>query len=134
MDAVLVRRSQRFRTVNVGGKVVKLQIVSVCLNHIEYQRLGALAAKNFCLFGFLRIKLTFALRGNIEFGGLTREPVPLLTASSLFVAQWDTAGQERFRTITSAYYRGADGIVLVYDVTEPESFAHVDEWLAEVNR
>ncbi|KAL8439336.1 hypothetical protein Efla_002816 [Eimeria flavescens] len=47
---------------------------------------------------------------------------------------WDTAGQERFRTITSAYYRGADGIVLVYDVTEAESFAHVDEWLAEVNR
>ncbi|CBZ53035.1 putative Ras family domain-containing protein [Neospora caninum Liverpool] len=47
---------------------------------------------------------------------------------------WDTAGQERFRTITSAYYRGADGIVLVYDVTDRDSFGHVDEWLAEVNR
>ncbi|CDI80106.1 Rab1-like small GTP-binding protein, related, partial [Eimeria acervulina] len=44
------------------------------------------------------------------------------------------SGQERFRTITSAYYRGADGIVLVYDITEADSFAHVDEWLAEVNR
>ncbi|CAK0828973.1 unnamed protein product [Prorocentrum cordatum] len=47
---------------------------------------------------------------------------------------WDTAGQERFRTITSAYYRGADGIVLIYDVTDRETFAHVDEWLAEVDR
>nr|ABW35315.1 Rab1A1 [Gymnochlora stellata]ACF24555.1 Ras-related small GTPase Rab 1a [Gymnochlora stellata] len=47
---------------------------------------------------------------------------------------WDTAGQERFRTITSAYYRGADGIIMVYDVTSLESFEHVDEWLNEVDR
>ncbi|KAJ8600662.1 hypothetical protein CTAYLR_010688 [Chrysophaeum taylorii] len=47
---------------------------------------------------------------------------------------WDTAGQERFRTITSAYYRGADGIIMVYDVTSQESFDHVSDWLAEVNR
>jgi len=47
---------------------------------------------------------------------------------------WDTAGQERFRTITSAYYRGADGIIMVYDVTNQESFDHVEEWLSEVDR
>lgn len=47
---------------------------------------------------------------------------------------WDTAGQERFRTITSAYYRGADGIILVYDVTSRDSFDHVQDWLQEVNR
>ena len=47
---------------------------------------------------------------------------------------WDTAGQERFRTITSAYYRGADGIVMVYDMTNTESFDHVNDWLKEVNR
>jgi len=47
---------------------------------------------------------------------------------------WDTAGQERFRTITSAYYRGADGIIMVYDVTSVESFDHVNDWLNEVNR
>lgn len=47
---------------------------------------------------------------------------------------WDTAGQERFRTITSAYYRGADGIIMVYDVTSQESFDHVGDWLTEVNR
>ena len=47
---------------------------------------------------------------------------------------WDTAGQERFRTITSAYYRGADGIILVFDVTSAESLDHVHDWLKEVNR
>ena len=47
---------------------------------------------------------------------------------------WDTAGQERFRTITSAYYRGANAIMLVYDVCENNTFVHVDEWLKEVNR
>jgi Ras-related protein Rab-1A len=47
---------------------------------------------------------------------------------------WDTAGQERFRTITSAYYRGADGIIMVYDVSNQESFDHVNDWLSEVNR
>jgi Ras-related protein Rab-1A len=47
---------------------------------------------------------------------------------------WDTAGQERFRTITSAYYRGADGIIMVYDVTVRDSFNHVREWLQEVDK
>lgn len=45
-----------------------------------------------------------------------------------------SVGQERFRTITSAYYRGADGIIMVYDVTSQESFDHVADWLNEVNR
>ncbi len=47
---------------------------------------------------------------------------------------WDTAGQERFRTITSAYYRGADGIIILFDLTVPETFNHVNEWYNEVNR
>lgn len=47
---------------------------------------------------------------------------------------WDTAGQERFRTITSAYYRGADGIIVVYDITGRESFDHVEDWLREASR
>lgn len=42
---------------------------------------------------------------------------------------WDTAGQERFRTITTAYYRGADGVVLVYDVQDEKTFADArDVW------
>ncbi|KAI4356625.1 hypothetical protein L6164_000634 [Bauhinia variegata] len=47
---------------------------------------------------------------------------------------WDTAGQERFRTITSSYYRGAHGIIIVYDVTDQESFNNVKQWLSEIDR
>ena len=45
---------------------------------------------------------------------------------------WDTAGQERFRTLTSSYYRGAHGVVLVYDVTRMDSFENLEQWLNEV--
>lgn len=47
---------------------------------------------------------------------------------------WDTAGQERFRTITSSYYRGAHGIIVVYDTTERESFKAATNWMNEINR
>ncbi|GJP39386.1 hypothetical protein CLOM_g23762 [Closterium sp. NIES-68] len=48
---------------------------------------------------------------------------------------WDTAGQERFRTLTSSYYRGASGVILVYDVTRKETFASLsDVWVAEVQQ
>jgi len=47
---------------------------------------------------------------------------------------WDTAGQERFRTITSSYYRGAHGIIVVYDTTDADSFEHVKTWLHEIDR
>lgn len=44
---------------------------------------------------------------------------------------WDTAGQDRFRNIVSSYYRGANGIILVYDVTNAESFHNIPKWLEE---
>ncbi|KAH9911688.1 GTP-binding protein ypt1 [Epithele typhae] len=47
---------------------------------------------------------------------------------------WDTAGQERFRTIAAAYYRGAHGIIMVYDVTDGETFSNVKGWLQEIDR
>ena len=47
---------------------------------------------------------------------------------------WDTAGQERFRTITSSYYRGAQGIIVVYDITDVDSFNNVKQWLSEIDR
>ncbi|XP_069676521.1 ras-related protein Rab-8B-like [Periplaneta americana] len=45
---------------------------------------------------------------------------------------WDTAGQERFRTLTTAYYRGAMGILLMYDVTSLDSFNHLSYWLRNI--
>lgn len=45
---------------------------------------------------------------------------------------WDTAGQERYRTITTAYYRGAMGFILMYDVTNEESFSAVQDWCTQV--
>ena len=47
---------------------------------------------------------------------------------------WDTAGQERFRTITSNYYRGAHGFILVYDVTNEESFKNLKQWMVEIDK
>ncbi|KAH6791572.1 RAB GTPase-like protein A3 [Perilla frutescens var. hirtella] len=53
--------------------------------------------------------------------------------SKLIKAQiWDTAGQERYRAVTSAYYRGALGAMLVYDVTKRQSFDHVARWVEEL--
>jgi Ras-related protein Rab-18 len=46
---------------------------------------------------------------------------------------WDTAGQERFRTLTSSYYRGAQGVIIVYDVSNRESFENLKKtWLKEL--
>ena len=44
---------------------------------------------------------------------------------------WDTSGQERFRSITQNFYRNADGILFVYDVTNRESFSHIKDWLMD---
>ncbi|XP_023666316.1 ras-related protein Rab-3D-like [Paramormyrops kingsleyae] len=45
---------------------------------------------------------------------------------------WDTAGQERYRTITTAYYRGAMGFLLMYDITSQESFSAVRDWATQI--
>lgn len=46
---------------------------------------------------------------------------------------WDTAGQERFHTITTSYYRGAMGIMLVYDITNSKSFDNISKWLRNID-
>jgi len=47
---------------------------------------------------------------------------------------WDTAGQERFRTITTAYYRGAMGVLLVYDITDEQSFLNIRNWMRNIEQ
>jgi Ras-related protein Rab-18 len=62
--------------------------------------------------------------------------IKLLTVGGkrLKLTIWDTAGQERFRTLTSSYYRGAQGIILVYDVTRRDTFTNLsDVWAKEVD-
>ena len=62
-------------------------------------------------------------RKNIELGG-----------KSVKIMIWDTAGQERYRTLTKSYYKGAAGIVLVYDVTDKVSFNNVHYWLKKIRK
>ena len=45
---------------------------------------------------------------------------------------WDTAGEDRFRSITRNYYKGAHGIVLIYDVTDQQSFQHIKDWIDKI--
>ena len=58
----------------------------------------------------------------------------MLKNQKIKIQIWDTAGHERFKTITTSYYRGANAIVIVYDVTERESFEHIEKWLNEIDK
>ena len=57
-----------------------------------------------------------------------------LQSKTIKMQIWDTAGQERFKTITSSYYRGAHGVILVYDITDRQSFKDLDNWLLETEK
>lgn len=47
---------------------------------------------------------------------------------------WDTAGQEKFKTITAAYYKGAQGLIVAFDITDRQSFIDVEKWLGEADK
>lgn len=70
---------------------------------------------------FSTIGVDFKIR-TIMFGGKT-----------IKLQIWDTAGQERFRAITTSYYRGAHGIIIVYDITDRLSFDNVTKWFKEID-
>lgn len=62
--------------------------------------------------------------------------IKTLEIDNVFVKMqiWDTAGQERFKTITSSYYKGAHGLILVFDLTDRQSFLDLDNWLIEIEK
>ena len=95
----------KIRTIDLDGKRVKMQIVRPLIDPI--------VAEKFALYVFLR-KLACDLR--------------------TCLLQWDTAGQDRFKGVTSAYYRGAHGIIITYDVTNADSFANVKQWITDTER
>ena len=64
----------------------------------------------------------------VEFGTKTVE----MNDKKIKIQIWDTAGQERYRSITSAYYKGAKGAFIVYDITRRNTFDDIDKWISDL--
>lgn len=64
----------------------------------------------------------------VEFGAKKLE----INGNNIKAQIWDTAGQERYKSITNAYYKGAKGALIVFDITRSSSFESVDKWLIEL--
>ncbi|KAM5552241.1 hypothetical protein ABKV19_026883 [Rosa sericea] len=74
----------------------------------------------------------FSLESKATIGVEFQTKTLLIDHKTIKAQIWDTAGQERYRAVTSAYYRGSVGAMLVYDITKPQSFDHVTRWLEEL--
>ncbi|XP_042379327.1 ras-related protein Rab11D-like [Zingiber officinale] len=74
----------------------------------------------------------FALDSKATIGVEFQTRTLVIQHKSVKTQIWDTAGQERYRAVTSAYYRGAVGALLVYDITRRQSFDHIPRWLEEL--
>ncbi|CAH3189806.1 unnamed protein product [Porites lobata] len=86
--------------------------------------------KNAILFRFSddAFKSTFLWTIGIDFKLRTIE----LHGKKIKLQMWDTAGQERYSAITTSYYRGARGIILVYDITQEKTFENISKWLRNI--
>lgn len=88
------------------------------------------AGKSSLLSRFTRNEFNFSTKSTIGVEFATRS---IRVEEKTVKAQlWDTAGQERYRAVTSAYYRGAVGALLVYDVTRRQTFENLDRWIKEL--
>ncbi|KAH6772110.1 RAB GTPase-like protein A4D [Perilla frutescens var. hirtella] len=74
----------------------------------------------------------FSLESKATIGVEFQTKTLLIDQKTVKAQIWDTAGQERYRAVTSAYYRGAVGAMLVYDITKRQSFDHMARWLEEL--
>ncbi len=70
----------------------------------------------------------------VSIGEDFREKKVTVDGKTVTLQLWDTAGQERYRIITSSFYHNAHGVMIVYDVTNRESFENVGRWSQEVDR
>ena len=61
-----------------------------------------------------------------------KERLVKINGEKVKLAIWDTAGHERFRLLTPSFYRGGQGVIVVYDITNSESFTRVENWLSEL--
>jgi len=79
---------------------------------------------------YLKDEFSFETKATVgvEFGAKKIE----IEGYSIKAQIWDTAGQERYKAITSAYYKGSKGALLVYDITKKDSFVNVDKWFYEL--
>ena len=57
-----------------------------------------------------------------------------LDEHSIKMQIWDTAGHEKFRTITTSYYKSAQAIIILYDITQKSSFDHIRNWITEIDK
>jgi len=132
----------KIRTIDLDGKTVKLQIVEWWLRRrpVSTSRLAAAAASaSAAAVSSERASERHPTATTTRTACEPRRRLPRTLSAPPHrrpptCAQWDTAGQERFRTITSSYYRGAHGIIIVYDITDRESFDNVKQWLNEIDR
>ncbi|KAL5984578.1 hypothetical protein ACLOJK_018683 [Asimina triloba] len=88
-----------------------------------------------CIMFYQRICLLEFFLGIVgvkSYSSLYTQPPYLVEGKTIKAQIWDTAGQELYRAITSAYYRGALGALLVYDVTKPTTFENLSRWLKDL--
>jgi Ras-related protein Rab-11A len=86
--------------------------------------------KSNILLRYLKNEFSFDTKATVgvEFGSKKFE----MDGYTIKAQIWDTAGQERYKSITNAYYKGAKGALLVYDVTRKDTFDNVDKWIPDL--